>query len=87
MSLRITHIDGPLAGRVDNFPSNKARILIGRVGGDVDVRFPDDFTTVSREHLVLVEGPGIYRLDLSVDKPVLINGKEALQDQELKRHA
>lgn len=84
MALRITHLDGPLAGKVQDFPNNKARISIGRVGGDIDVRYPDDFTAVSREHLVLVEGPGIYRLDVSVDKPVFINGKEALQDQEIK---
>ena len=84
MAIRITHLDGPLAGQVQQFGNDKERILIGRVAKDADVRFPDDYTAVSREHVVLVQGPGIYRLDLSIDKPVFIDGREALQDEELK---
>jgi S1-C subfamily serine protease len=84
MAIRITHLDGPLAGQVQQFGNDKERILIGRVAKDTDVRFPEDYTAVSREHVVLVQGPGIYRLDLSTDKPVFIDGREALQDQELK---
>jgi hypothetical protein len=84
MAIRITHIDGPLAGKVQEFANDKGRILIGRVTAEADVRYPDDFTAVSREHVVLVEGPGIYRLDLSTAKPVFVNGEPALQDQELR---
>ncbi|HKY95953.1 MAG TPA: FHA domain-containing protein, partial [Kiloniellales bacterium] len=84
MAIRITHLDGPLAGQVQQFGNDKERIQIGRVAEDTDVRYPDDYTAVSREHVVLVQGPGIYRLDLSTDKPVFINGREALQDEELK---
>jgi hypothetical protein len=84
MAIRITHLDGPLAGQVQQFGNEKERVLIGRVAADADVRFPDDYTAVSREHVVLVQGPGIYRLDLSTDKPVFVDGREALQDQELK---
>jgi len=84
MAIRITHLDGPLAGQVQQFGDDKERVLIGRVAKDADVRFPDDYTAVSREHVVLVQGPGIYRLDLSTEKPVFVDGQEALQDQELK---
>jgi hypothetical protein len=84
MAIRITHLDGPLAGQVQQFGNEKERVLIGRVAEDSDVRFPDDYTAVSREHVALVQGPGIYRLDLSTDKPVFVDGREALQDQELK---
>ena len=84
MAIRITHIDGPLAGKVQEFGNEKGRVLIGRVTAEADVRYPDDYTAVSREHLVLVEGPGIYRLDLSTAKPVFVNGEPALQDQELR---
>lgn len=83
MALRITHLDGPLAGQVQEFDNEKERIQIGRVAGDSDVRYPDDYTAVSREHVVLVQGPGIYRLDLSTAKPVFVNGEPALQDQEI----
>lgn len=84
MALRITHLDGPLAGQVQEFDNEKERIQIGRVSDDTDVRYPDDYTAVSREHVVLVQGPGIYRLDLSTAKPVFVNGEPALQDQELR---
>ena len=84
MALRITHLDGPLAGQVQEFDNDKERIQIGRVSDDTDVRYPDDYTAVSREHVVLVQGPGIYRLDLSTAKPVFVNGEPALQDQELR---
>ncbi len=84
MAIRITHIDGPLAGKVQDFADDKGRILIGRVTTEADVKYPDDYTAVSREHVVLVEGPGIYRLDLSTAKPVFVNGEPALQDQELR---
>lgn len=84
MAIRITHIDGPLAGKVQDFANDKGRILIGRVTAEADVKYPDDYTAVSREHVVLVEGPGIYRLDLSTAKPVFVNGEPALQDQELR---
>lgn len=84
MAIRITHIDGPLAGKIQEFGNDKGRILIGRVTAEADVKYPDDYTAVSREHVVLVEGPGIYRLDLSTAKPVFVNGEPALQDQELR---
>jgi len=84
MAVRITHLDGPLAGQVQEFQNGKERILIGRVSAEADVRYPDDYTAVSREHVVLVEGPGIYRLDLSTAKPVFVDGEPAMQDQELK---
>ena len=84
MAIRITHIDGPLAGKVQDFANDKGRILIGRVTAEADIKYPDDYTAVSREHVVLLEGPGIYRLDLSTAKPVFVNGEPALQDQELR---
>lgn len=87
MSLRITHLDGPLAGQVQEFDNEKERIQIGRVADDSDVRFPDDFTAVSREHVTLVQGPGIYRLDLSTAKPVFVDGEPAFQDQEISGSA
>jgi len=86
MALKITHIDGPLAGRTQSFGDDKARVVFGRDASKCDVVYPADFTAVSRQHFALVQTTGGYRFELG-DNPVLVDGKAAYQDQFIEANA
>lgn len=83
MALKITHIDGPLAGRTQSFGDDKARIVFGRDASKCDVVWPADYVAVSRQHFALVQTTGGYRFELG-DNPVLVDGKTAYQDQYIE---
>lgn len=86
MALKITHIDGPLAGRTQSFGEDKARVVFGRDASRCDVVYPADYVAVSRQHFALVQTTGGYRFELG-DNPVLIDGKPAYQDQYIEEGA
>ena len=85
MALKITHIDGPLAGRTQAFGDDKARVVFGRDSSKCDVVYPADYTAVSRQHFALVQTTGGYRFELG-DNPVLVDGKPAYQDQYIEQN-
>ncbi|MCE9546420.1 MAG: trypsin-like peptidase domain-containing protein [Planctomycetia bacterium] len=83
MSLTIRFQGGQRAGEVLTFDDAQERLTIGRDAAHCQVVFPADEVKVGREHCALVRELGRYRLILNHDNLVLINGKPALDGQEL----
>lgn len=85
MSLKLEFLDGPLEGRVFNFPSDQHVIEIGRDPDHCQVVFPADFTSVGRRHLVIRQVGGRYRLETHPGNAVVVDGREPLDGEPLGR--
>ena len=84
--LRIIHVTGPLADDPERceevFDASEERILFGTLP-EARVCYPDSGSSVGREHLVLVRDVGRYEVQVSTTAPVFINGREAMDGEEL----
>jgi hypothetical protein len=83
MALVIRFRGGPRAGEVLRFGDEVETILIGRDPDKCQVVFPPEETKVGREHCGLTRRLGRYRVMTNRDNPVLIDGRPAIDDQEL----
>ena len=83
MGLRIRFEDGPRAGRAVEFPDNIETIVMGRDPRKCQVVFPPDQTKVGREHCALRRELGEYKLQLTSDNLVLVNGEPAIDGEEI----
>lgn len=83
MSIKIHFQGGPRAGEVVEFGDDCQRITIGRDKDRCQLVFPADEVRVGREHCALRRELGRYRLVLNREDVVLIDGKPAIDDQEL----
>ncbi len=83
MSARIRFRGGPLAGKVYEFDDDHASIVVGRDPERCDVVLPADWVAVGREHLALHRSLGRYRLVLSPNHAVYLDGERALSDTTL----
>lgn len=85
--LKITHVTGPLASdpecREQVFAASDVRVRFGTLPGS-DVRYPATEPGISREHLVLARDVGRYEVRVDTDSPVFINGRPALDGEELR---
>lgn len=74
----IKHIDGPLAGQQQYFPSGVEAITFGRPDEVTDVSYPEDYTKVGRLHFSLKRTKqGDYCVELTPRHYVEIGGVEA----------
>jgi len=74
----IKHIDGPLAGRQQYFPSGVETITFGRPEEETDISYPEDYTKVGRLHFSLKRTKqGDYCVELTPRHYVEIDGVEA----------
>lgn len=84
--LKIIHVTGPLADDPERceevFDASEENILFGTLP-ESRVCYPENGSPVGREHLVLVRDVGRYEVQVSTTAPVFINGREALDGEEL----
>jgi Trypsin-like peptidase domain len=74
----IKHIDGPLAGQRQYFPSGVETITFGRPEQVTDISYPADYTKVGRLHFSLKRTKqGDYCVELTPKHYVEIDGVEA----------
>lgn len=74
----IKHIDGPLAGRQQYFPSGVETITFGRPEEKTDISYPEDYTKVGRLHFSLKRTKqGDYCVELTPRHYVEIDDVEA----------
>ena len=59
------------------------RVVVGRDPDRCQIMFPPRMRTVGLEHLALERVLGHYRLVLNAEDPVFVNGREALDGEEL----
>jgi len=78
---------GERAGKVREFDDEVKTIVIGRDPNKCQVVLPPEETKVGREHCALKRVLGRYRLQLNRDNLVLVDGKTAVDDQELDESA
>ncbi|MGO8704309.1 MAG: trypsin-like peptidase domain-containing protein [Candidatus Brocadiia bacterium] len=83
MGLTIRFQGGARAGEVLDFGDQVETVVFGRDADRCQVVFPPDETKVGREHCALRRVLGRYRLQLNKDNLVLLDGKPAMEDQEL----
>ncbi|GGP75017.1 trypsin-like peptidase domain-containing protein [Shewanella ulleungensis] len=83
MALKIVNKVGPMQQQNYLFSQSVKEIAIGRDASQCQVLYPADFVTIGRKHLVIVEDVGRYEVRVNKDNPVFINGKLAVDDQEL----
>lgn len=83
MAIKIINKLGPMLQQTYQFNSSVNEIAIGRDPSQCQVLYPTDFVSIGRKHLVIVEDVGRYEVRVNKDNPVFINGKLALDDQEL----
>lgn len=83
MTLKIINKLGPMLQQTYQFDSCIKEIAIGRDASQCQVLYPADFVSIGRKHLVIVEDVGRYEVRVNKDNPVFINGKLAVDDQEL----
>jgi hypothetical protein len=77
MSITIKHVEGPLAGKVQEFDDSYDTITFGREG-DCQVVYPAEETAVAKMHLQLERTPsGDYSLKLLGGRSAEIDGKPA----------
>ncbi len=86
MPLKIRYLNGPYAGRDIDIEDGKAEVRFGR-GLDADIPFPEDLTTVSHQHFGLRKEYGGYKFIINREKPVFLDGRPVLDDQDLPRLA
>jgi len=87
MGVTIRFQGGERAGEAVDFDDSVETIVIGRDPDKCQVVFPPGETKVGREHCALKRVLGRYRLQLNKDNPVLVDGKLAMDDQELSAAA
>jgi hypothetical protein len=83
MGLRVRYGTGPRTGAVLSFPDDLERIVLGRDPSRCQVVFPPDERLVGREHCALERVLGRYRLVLNAADLVLVDGRPAVEGQEL----
>jgi hypothetical protein len=83
MGLTIRFQGGVRAGEVLDFDDQVETVVFGRDPDRCQVVFPPEETKVGREHCALKRVLGRYRLQLNKDNLVLLDGKPAMEDQEL----
>jgi hypothetical protein len=83
MAISIHFQGGPKAGQTQTFGDDVESIVIGRDPHKCQVVFPPDETKVGREHCALRRELARYRLVLNRDDLVLLDGKAAIDGQEL----
>ncbi len=83
MPIRIHIEDGPTAGEVHTFEDAVESVVIGRNPAQCQVVLPAEMTVVGREHMALRRQLGRYRLVLNGSNAVFVNGKPAIDGQEL----
>lgn len=87
MGLQVHFRGGPKAGEITSFDDSVTRITIGREPQRCQVVFPPDDTRVGREHFAVEREVGRYRLVLNNADVVLLNGRRAVDGQELPDRA
>jgi hypothetical protein len=83
MGLKVRFATGPRTGAVQSFPEDAERIVLGRDPTRCQVVFPPDERVVGREHCALERVLGRYRLVLNGADLVLVDGRAAVEGQEL----
>ena len=83
MGLKVRFATGPRTGAVQSFPDDADHIVLGRDPTRCQVVFPPDERVVGREHCALERVLGRYRLVLNGTDLVLVDGKPAVEGQEL----
>ncbi len=83
MGLRIRFLDGPKAGKVLPVDPKHSKVVLGRDPARCTIAFPADETAVGREHCALRRTLDRYRLVISGDHLVLVDGQPARDGQEL----
>jgi hypothetical protein len=83
MGLTIRFQGGARAGEVLDFDDQVETVVFGRDPDRCQVVFPPEETKVGREHCALKRVLGRYRLQLNKDNLVLLDGRPAMEDQEL----
>lgn len=86
MPLKIRYLNGPYAGRDIDIEDHVAEVRFGR-GLDADIPFPEEMTIVSRQHFGLRKEYGGYKFIINREKPVFLNGRPVLDDQDLPKTA
>jgi hypothetical protein len=87
MGLTIRFRGGDHAGKKLTVKDDVSMVVFGRDREKCQVVFPPDETKVGREHFALKRVLGRYRLVLNADNLVLVNGRPAVDDQELEEIA
>ena len=81
----VKHIDGPLAGQQQYFPSGVETITFGRSPDKTDVSYPGDYTKVGRTHFSLKKNNlGAYCVELFPKLYVEIDGEPAKNQAPVK---
>jgi hypothetical protein len=81
----VKHIDGPLAGQQQYFPSGVEVISFGRPPDKTDVSYPGDYTKVGRTHFSLKKNNlGAYCVELVPKLYVEIDGEPAKNQAPVK---
>lgn len=87
MGLKVRYATGPRTGTVLAFSDEMDHIVLGRDASHCQVTFPAEERMVGREHCALERVLGRYRLVLNGADLVLVDGKPAVEGQELADQA
>jgi hypothetical protein len=85
MTLKISVIDGPTQGEVHEFGDEVELVEIGRDPDHCKVVFPPNFTSIGRRHVSVRKIGGRYKLESNLQNPVLIDGRDAFDEEPLTR--